>query len=98
MYGVDLASLEVDVGESVEFIDNDIDIVGAYTVAQAHDGLALIGASYGVKFARRNFERAGVEKVGNDIDAGGVAYEYDAVGEHLGSQVEVKHRAVGVYN
>ncbi len=46
-----LASVEVDVGESVELVDYYVDVVRAYAVGQAHDGLASVCAAYGVEFA-----------------------------------------------
>ena len=37
-----------------------------------------------------------MEVLGHDVDAAGIAYEDYAVGELLGQQVQVKHRAVGI--
>lgn len=50
--GAYLACGEVYVGQGVELVDHDVDVVGADAVAQTHDRLALIGASDGVEFAR----------------------------------------------
>ena len=91
-----LACIEVDVSQGVEFVDYNVDIVRSDTVAEAHYGLAVICAAYGVEFARRYFKVLGVEEVGHHIYACRVAYQYHTVGKLFGQQVEVEYTAVGV--
>ena len=50
----------------------------------------------GVELSGRYFKGLGVEKFGHHVDASGVAYEDYIVGELVGTEVEVEHRAVGV--
>lgn len=95
-FGPYLAGLEVDVGQGVEFVDYNVDIVGADTVAEAHYGFALVGASDGVEFAGRYFESPGVEERCHHVDARRIAYEDNAVGELRGEQMQVEYAAVGV--
>ena len=46
-----LAGVEVDVGERVELVDHDVDIVGPYAMTQAHDGLSFVCSAYCVELA-----------------------------------------------
>lgn len=91
MVRLDFASLEVDIGQSVQFVDDDIDIVGAYTVAKTHDWLAAIGATDSVKLSRLDFKGTGVEELGYHVYSSGVADEDDAVGQLLGEEVEMEY-------
>ena len=65
-----LAGLEVDVGQRIEFVDYDVDVVWADAVAETHYGFTLEGASDGMEFARRNLEGFRVEVLGHDVHAG----------------------------
>ncbi len=45
-----LTCVEVDIGECIQFVDYNVDVIGADAMGQAHYGLALIGAADGVEF------------------------------------------------
>ncbi len=44
-----LARLEIDIGEGIEFVDNDVDVVGSDTMTETHYGLALVSAAYSME-------------------------------------------------
>ena len=76
MLGFLLAGVIIDVGERVELVCYDIDIVATDTMALHGDALALIGACDGVELTTAHLALLGVEMGGNGIYTGGIAHEY----------------------
>ena len=91
VFGLHLACLEVDVCQSVELGDYDINVVGANTMTQCHDGLTLVGSAYGVELARGDFKVLCVEIRSNHVDTGRITTDDDIIGQLLGLQMDVKY-------
>lgn len=92
----DLAGLEVYVGESVEFVDHNVDVVGSDAMAKTHDGLAFVCAAYRVEFAGRDLECTCVEKLGHHVDTARVSDEDHTVRELRRQKMQVEYTAVGI--
>ena len=90
MFGFLLAGVIVDVGQRVEFVDNDIDIITANAVRLASDSLAFICTSDGVELATANLMLDAVEVGCNGINTSGVANENHLVSQEFGLQMKVK--------
>ena len=90
------AGLVVDIGQRVEFVDHNVDVVAANAVTLTGDALAFIGAGDGVELATAHFVLDGVEMGGNGAHAGWVANENDLIGQMFGFQMKMKARSVFV--
>ena len=88
--GVVLAGLEIDVGKSIELVDNDINVVTAYTCGEDGDAFAVVCACNGVELAGTDFVFATFEVGRYGIDAPWVAYENDLVCKMFWLQMEVE--------
>ena len=55
-----LACLKVDVCQSIQFVEDDVDIVRADTMADDRDALPLVGAGDGVELSAGYFTLNGV--------------------------------------
>ena len=89
-------SVVVDVGERIEFVHHNIDVVATDTMALAGDALAFVSTSNGVEFTAADFTFAGVKMVGNGVYSCGVANEDDFVCQLLGTQVEMETRTISI--
>ena len=96
MVFLNFACGKVYVGQRVKLGDDDVDVVGTDAVADAHDGLAAVGAADSMEFARLNLECLCVKESGNHIYTSGVAAQDDAVGKLIGVQVDVESGSVAV--
>jgi len=85
-----LACLVVDVGQGVEFVDHNVDVVASDAVALAGYALAFVCAGDGVELTAAYFVLNGIEVSCNGVDAGRVAYKNHLVGQEFGLQVEVE--------
>ena len=86
----------VDVGECIEFVDHDIDVVAADAVALTGDTLALVHTRDGVELTAADLALFRVEVVCNGVNTCWIANEDNPVGQLLGLQMEVETRAVVV--
>ena len=84
------AGVVVNIGQCVEFVDHDVDVVAANAVRLAGDALALVHAGNGVELAARHFVLDAVEVGGNGVDTGGIADENNLVSQEFRLQVEVE--------
>ena len=90
------AGVEVDVGQGVEFVHHDVNVVAAYARRHHGDAFALVGACDGAKLAALHCAFAFAEVRGHKVYAAGVAHKNHLVGQLLGQHVQVKDAAVGV--
>ena len=80
----------VDVGQRVELVDDDVDVVASDAVTLAGDALAFVGTCNGMELAAADFVLNGVE-VGSDcVNTGRVANEDNAVCQEFGLQVQME--------
>ena len=85
-----LTRLIVDVGQGVEFVDHDVDVVTSDAMRLASDSLALVCTRDGMELAAADLTLNRVEVSGYGIDAGGVANKHHLVGQLLRAKVQVK--------
>ena len=78
-----LASSEIDVGEGVQLVEYDVDIIRADTVRQGGDALSPVGAGDGVELAVRHVAFPRVEMGGHGVDPRGVAHQHHAIRQLL---------------
>ena len=96
VHGALRAGGEVDVGQGVELVHHDVDVVAADARGEGRDALALVGARDGVELAALDLTLHGVEVVGYQGDAAGVAHEDHAVGQLFGAEVQVEDATVAI--
>ena len=94
--GQNLARLEIDVLESVQLVDYDVDIVGTDAVTESGDTLATVGARDGMDLTTGDLALFAVEEGGNHIYAARVATHDDLVGQLLWTEVQMEAAAVAV--
>ena len=80
----------VDVGQRVELVDHDVDVVATDAMRLAGDALAFIHTSNGVELARGYLVLDAVEVGSNSVDTGGVAHENHLVSQEFGLQMKVE--------
>ena len=80
----------VDVGQRVEFVHHDVDIVAADAVALTGNALAFVCSSDGVELPALHFALYAVEVVGYGVHACGVTYEHYAVGQLFRTQMQME--------
>ena len=85
---------EVDIGESIQFVDYDIDIVASYAGRDAGDALALTGAGDGMELTALHLAFSSVEVGGNGLHPSGIADEDHFVGKHLRAEMQVEATSV----
>ena len=88
----------VDVGERIEFIGYDVDVVAADAVALAGNALAFVHTRDGMELTAADLALLRVEMGSYGVYAGGVANEYNLVGQLFGLQMEVEAGTVGIDN
>ena len=93
-----LSRIVIDVGECIEFVGHDVDVVAADAVALTGNALALVGAGDGMELAALYFALFSVEVGSNGIYAGRIAHEYDTVGQLFRLQMQVETGAVSIDN
>ena len=90
------AGVEVDVGQRVQLVHHDVDVVAPYAGAHHRDALAPAGAGDGVELAALHLVLARVEVPGHKGHAPRVAHQDDFVGQPFGPDVEVEHGTIVV--
>jgi hypothetical protein len=91
-----LTCLVVDVGEGIEFVDYDVDVVTADAVTLAGDTLAFVHAGDGVELTAADLAFFRIEVGSDGIYTSRVAHENHTVSQLFGLQMEVETRAVVV--
>ena len=86
----------IDIGQCVELVHDDVDVVASDAVTLAGDTFSFVHASYGVKLAALHFTVDGVEMSCYGIYSCWVADEDDAVGQLFGTEVQVEARSVAI--
>ena len=91
-----LSCVIVDVGEGVEFVDHDIDIVTADTMTLAGDALTFIHTCDGMELTTADLALFRVEVGCNGIYTGRITHKNYFVGQLLWLQMQVEARAIGI--
>ena len=91
-----LSRLIVDIGQRVEFVHHDVDIVAAYTMTLHRDALTLVGTSDGVELTTADVALLCVEMGGHGVNTRRITNEDHLVGQLLWLQMEMKTRTVCV--
>jgi hypothetical protein len=91
-----LTSLVVDVGEGIEFVDHDVDVVAADAVTLNGNALAFVRTRDGVELTAADLALFRVEVGCDGVYSGRIAYEDYTVGQLFWLQMEVETRAVVV--
>ena len=94
--GFDGSAGEVDVGERVNLVEHDVNVVTANTGRHHGDALAGIGAGDGVKLATLHVALAAVKMSRHRCHTAGVAHKDDLGGQMLGQKMKMKHRPIGI--
>ena len=84
------ASGIVDVGQCVELVHHDVDVVTADAVALAGDALTFVGTRDSMELTALHLALDTVEVVGDGVHTGGVAYEHHAVGQLFWTQMQME--------
>ena len=87
---------EVDVGEGVELVDDDVDVVAADAVREDGEAFAGVAAGDAVELTVADVALDVAEVLPDHSHTVGVAHQHDAVGQLFRSQVQVKDAAVAV--
>ena len=93
-----LAGGEIDVGQSVELRDGDVDVADADAGRENGHPLALVGAGHGVELAVGDLAFDILEMFGDEGHTARIADQNDGVGQLFGTEVEVENGAVFVDN
>ena len=67
------AGVEVDVGQRVEFVDDDVDVVATDTGGNDRDALAFVGTGHGAEFAALDFEFTVLKVRCDELNSAGIA-------------------------
>ena len=94
MPGLVVALLEVDVGECIQLVHHDVDVVATDARAEDCDAFALIRACDGMELATLYLAFLAVEVCGNSRYSPWVAHKDDAVGKLFGLDVKMKDAAI----
>ena len=88
----------IDIGQSIQLVDNDVNVVATDTVALTSDSFSFISACNGMKLTTADLIFDGIEMCCNRIDTCRIAHEDDFIGQILRLQMQVKARAVVIDN
>jgi len=88
-FGFDEAGIEIDIGEGVQFIDHDIDIIGADTGGEDGEAFFAHQAGMGHEFPVLSLHFNGIEVFADLFNAVGVPDGNDGSGDLFGAEVEV---------
>ena len=95
---LDGAGLEINVGEGVDLVEDDIDVVASDTSGNNGDALTVVPARYGVEFAALDVAFHAVEMGGHGLYSSGVSDEDDLVCQLFRTDVKVEYSAVFIDN
>ena len=88
----------INIGQRVELIGYDVNIVAADSVALRRDALAFVHTGDGVELAARHLMLDTVEVGSNGVYSCRVTHQYHLVGQEFGLEVQVEARTVTVDN
>ena len=89
VFRLHLHRLEVDVGEGVQLVHHDVDIVGAHAGGEDADAFAAQGAGVGHEFAVLPAEFDGIEAAGDVLHTSRIAHHNDMVSNLFGMKSEM---------
>ena len=95
-FAFDFFGAEVYVGERVELVHHDVDVVRSDSGGEHGDPRAPVGTGYGMELPVASFQLDAIEMSGHHAHAAGVAHQNNLVGQFLRSQMEVENRPVVV--
>ena len=87
---------EVDVGQCVELVNDDVDVVAADAVREDGEAFAGVAAGNAVELTVADVALDLAEVLPDHSHTVGVAHEHDVVGQLFRFQVQVKDAAVAV--
>ena len=87
---------EVDVGEGVELVDDDVDVVAADAVREDGEAFAGVAAGDAVELTVADVALDVAEVLPDHSHTVGIAHQHDAVGQLFRFQVQVEDAAVAV--
>ena len=87
---------EINVGQSVQFVDHDVDVVATDAGGERREAFPVISACDAVELTAAHLALHVVEMGCHHCHATGVADKDDAVGQLLGAQMKVEDAAVFV--
>ena len=87
---------EVDVGEGVELVDDDVDVVAADAVREDGEAFAGVAAGNAVELTVADVALDVAEVLPDHSHTVGIAHQHDAVGQLFRFQVQVEDAAVAV--
>ena len=90
------AGVKVNVGESIEFVDDNIYIVAAYACGEHGDAFSLIATCDGVKFATTNITFDRVKMRGHHGHSARITHENNLFCQLLGFEMQVEYRTIVV--
>ena len=93
-----LTGIIVDVGERVELVDHDIDVVTADTMTLASDALAFIHTSNGMELTAADLTLFRVEMCSNGIHTCRIAHKNNLVGKLFWLQMQMETRTISIDN
>ena len=94
----DGAGGKVDVCQCVQFIQNNVDIIGPDTVGKRRDALPFIGPGDGVELAARHFAFFRIEVRSNGVHTIGIADHDNLAGKLFRFQMQVETTTIGIDN
>lgn len=95
-FGFDLTVCEINVDEGVEFVEGDVDIVGADTGGQNAYSFAADIACMGIELAVMEAELNPVEVATDSFHPVGIAHQYDRMGYFFGTDVQMIDRTPAI--
>ena len=95
---LDLSGGKVDIGQSIQLRNHDVDVVGADTRGERSHTTSLVRAGDGLELAACHVALHIVEVGGYHIYTCRVAHQYHNIRDLLGTKVKVKYRTVLIYN
>lgn len=96
VFRLHLHCLEVDIGESIQLVHHDVNIVGAHAGGEGADAFSAQGAGVGHQFAVLPADFDGVEAAGDVLHTSRVTHHDDMVSNFFGMKAEVVYLPSGL--
>ena len=93
-----LTRLVVDIGKGIKFVDHDVDIVAADTMALHSDAFAFVCASDGVELTAAHLALFRIKVCSNGVNTCRIAHEDNLVCQLFRLQMEMEAGTVGINN
>lgn len=88
--------MQIDIDQSIQFIDYDINVVCADTCGDHSDPFVFVPSGMGNEFPFLFDDINGVEEIGHLRDSSGITNQYYCWGNIFWKQVEMIYGAVGI--